>query len=64
MGTPDYNLRLSDSRSKAVADYLINAAVAKERLVCRGYGLTQPVASNETEEGRAQNRRTEIKIIE
>jgi Tol biopolymer transport system component len=64
MGTPDYNLRLSDNRSKAVADYLINAAIAKERLVCRGYGLSQPVASNETEDGRAQNRRTEIKIIE
>ena len=64
IGTPDYNLILSDNRSKAVAGYLIKAAVAKERLVCRGYGLTHPVAGNETEEGRAQNRRTEIKIIE
>jgi outer membrane protein OmpA-like peptidoglycan-associated protein/tetratricopeptide (TPR) repeat protein len=63
-GTPDYNLGLSDNRAKAVADYLINASIAADRLVCRGYGLTKPVASNETEEGRAQNRRTEIKIIE
>jgi len=63
VGTPEYNLRLSENRSKAVADYLIHATVANERLVCRGYGLTQPVAGNETEVGRAQNRRTEVKII-
>jgi outer membrane protein OmpA-like peptidoglycan-associated protein len=64
VGSPEYNLKLSDSRSKAVADYLVLAKVAKDRLVCRGYGLTQPIAGNDTEEARAQNRRTEIKIIE
>ena len=63
-GTPEYNLRLSDNRAQAVAKYLVKANVAEDRLVCRGYGLSLPVASNETEEGRAQNRRTEVKIIE
>lgn len=63
-GTAEYNLRLSDSRSKAVADYLIRASIATDRLVCRGYGLTRPVADNDTEEGRALNRRTEIMILE
>ncbi|MBN1415168.1 MAG: PD40 domain-containing protein [Bacteroidales bacterium] len=64
VGTADYNIKLSDSRSKSVADYLTKADIAQERLVCRGYGLSLPIASNETEEGRAQNRRTEVKIIE
>jgi len=64
VGSPEYNLKLSDNRSKAVADYLTGEEVAKDRLVCRGYGLSRPIAGNDTEEGRAQNRRTEIKIIE
>jgi hypothetical protein len=64
IGSAEYNLNLSDNRSKAVADYLIRAEVAKDRLVCRGYGLSQPIAGNDTEEARAQNRRTEIKIVE
>jgi outer membrane protein OmpA-like peptidoglycan-associated protein len=64
IGSPEYNLKLSDNRSKAVADYLIHAGVAKDRLVCQGYGLSRPIDSNDTEEARAKNRRTEIKIIE
>jgi Tol biopolymer transport system component len=64
VGSPEYNLKLSDNRAKAVADYLIHSDISKDRLVCRGYGFSQPVAGNDTEKDRAQNRRTEIKIIE
>jgi flagellar motor protein MotB len=64
IGSSGYNLKLSDNRSKAVADYLVRAGVAKDRLVCRGYGLSQPIDSNATQEARARNRRTEIKIVE
>jgi outer membrane protein OmpA-like peptidoglycan-associated protein len=64
IGSPEYNQKLSDNRSKAVADYLIRAQVAKDRLVCKGYGFSQPIDDNDTEVARAKNRRTEIKIIE
>ncbi|MBS1233493.1 MAG: OmpA family protein, partial [Bacteroidetes bacterium] len=64
IGSPGYNQALSDNRSKAVADYLMRAQVAKDRLVCKGYGLSQPIDGNDTEEARARNRRTEIKIVE
>jgi len=43
---------------------LVSASVRADRIVYRGYGMNEPVASNDHEEGRAQNRRTELKIIE
>jgi outer membrane protein OmpA-like peptidoglycan-associated protein len=46
-----------------VVDYLISKGIAKERLEYKGYGLTQPMASNDNEEGRQLNRRTEFKIL-
>ncbi|MFN3867603.1 MAG: OmpA family protein [Hyphomicrobiaceae bacterium] len=58
------NKQLSASRAEAVADYLRKAGVPKNRLVPVGVGQEQPVASNETPEGRAQNRRIEFKVIE
>lgn len=64
IGSPEYNQKLSDNRSKAVAEYLMRAQVAKDRLVCKGYGLSQPIDDKDTEEARAKNRRTEIKIVE
>jgi flagellar motor protein MotB len=64
VGTDEYNLRLSQNRAKAVYDYLISAGIADNRLVFKGYGSALPVDSNETEEGRAYNRRTEFKVIE
>lgn len=63
-GTAEYNQTLSENRAKSVVDYLINSSVLKERIIYKGYGLSKPVASNDTEEGRAQNRRTELKIID
>lgn len=62
-GTPEYNLGLSDRRAASVTDYLSSHGISAERMTAHGYGLTQPVATNETEEGRATNRRTELKII-
>jgi len=62
-GAAAYNLTLSDNRSKSVVDYLVAKGISKDRLTYKGYGLTQPIASNDTEEGRQMNRRTEFKIL-
>jgi len=62
-GANDYNLKLSDNRAKAVVDYLVKAGIAANRLTSKGYGEEQPISTNETEEGRQLNRRTEFKII-
>jgi outer membrane protein OmpA-like peptidoglycan-associated protein len=63
-GNAEYNYKLSDNRAKTVASYLIAASIDSNRIVSKGFGMSMPVATNETEEGRAQNRRTELKIIE
>lgn len=63
-GNPEYNQKLSENRAKSVTDYLIRADVHPQRIISRGYGLTRPMAPNDTEEGRALNRRTEMQIIE
>jgi outer membrane protein OmpA-like peptidoglycan-associated protein len=62
-GTQEYNQILSDKRAKAVYDALISRGVDERRLRFRGFGFSKPIASNETEEGRAKNRRTEFIII-
>lgn len=62
-GTEAYNQTLSERRAGAVADYLSMRGVARARMGIRGYGETQPIASNDSEEGRAQNRRVEIKVV-
>ena len=62
-GDDQANLALSLARAEAVANFLVEAGVPQERLVPTGYGELQPVDSNDTEAGRANNRRTEIKII-
>lgn len=61
-GTPADNLVLSNNRAKAVVNYLLNKGIATNRLSSKGYGETKPVADNNTEAGRAQNRRTEMKV--
>ncbi|QTF94298.1 OmpA family protein [Halomonas sp. BM-2019] len=61
-GNADYNQRLSERRAESVGNYLAQSGVARNRLQMRGYGQNQPVASNASEEGRAQNRRVEITL--
>ena len=62
-GSEAYNQSLSESRANSVADYLSGHGVSSARLATRGYGEMQPIASNETPEGKAQNRRVEIKLV-
>ncbi|WP_163557879.1 OmpA family protein [Halomonas sp. NO4] len=61
-GDASYNQRLSEQRAQSVGSYLAQAGVARNRLNMTGYGESQPVASNDTEQGRAQNRRVEITL--
>jgi outer membrane protein OmpA-like peptidoglycan-associated protein len=61
-GSADYNQQLSEKRAATVALYLNSRGVAKERLAAIGHGEAQPVASNDTAEGRARNRRVEITL--
>lgn len=63
VGSDAYNLELSRKRAKSVVDYLVKNNISKSQLVSQGYGETQPIADNATQEGKAQNRRTEMKII-
>ncbi len=63
VGKPADNLSLSDNRAKAVVQYLTSKGIEPARLSSQGFGATQPVADNTTEEGRAQNRRTELKVV-
>jgi len=63
-GTDEYNLTLSLERSKSVYNYLVKKGIDPQRLTYKGYGESVPVQSNDTEEGKAANRRTEIKILE
>lgn len=60
IGTDAYNLALSDRRANTVKDYLVSQGVAASRLTVEGFGEADPVATNDTEEGRAQNRRVEL----
>ncbi len=62
-GSDSYNQGLSERRAQSVANYLAGHGVESARIGTRGFGETQPIASNETEDGRASNRRVEIKIV-
>lgn len=61
-GSDDFNLKLSENRARAVADYLISQGIASERLSAQGFGNTQPKVENNTERGRSINRRVEFVI--
>jgi OmpA-OmpF porin, OOP family len=64
VGKPDKNKLLSMERAKSVMAYVISKGIDPNRLVAKGYGQTVPIANNKTAAGRAQNRRTEVKILE
>jgi len=63
VGADAANLTLSDQRAQAVRDYVIAKGVDGARITAKGYGETKPIATNETEAGRAQNRRTEVTVL-
>ena len=59
-GSLQYNQKLSEARAKAVVDYMVKQGIAPTRLRAKGFGPADPVASNDTPDGRAQNRRVEL----
>lgn len=59
-GSNEYNMALSYDRAKTVRDYLVMRGISPDRIVARGYGEERPIASNDTAEGRAKNRRVEV----
>lgn len=63
VGSDRDNQTLSENRARSVVDYLVGKGIVATRLRARGYGKTVPVASNDTEEGRALNRRVEFKLV-
>ncbi len=63
-GTLDHNVKLSGERALTIKKYLVDKGIVKDRLIATGFGPNKPIADNGTEEGRAQNRRTEFKIAE
>jgi outer membrane protein OmpA-like peptidoglycan-associated protein len=62
-GNDDYNLRLSNDRAGAVREYLVKKGIAADRVTARGFGAGSPIASNDSENGRAQNRRVEARLF-
>jgi len=64
VGSDQYNLKLSLRRAAAVKAFLVKEGIPESRLSTRGLGESQPVASNDTDDGRAQNRRVELKVAE
>ena len=63
IGTDAYNLKLSQRRANAVREWLVKCGISPSRLTTKGFGESNPVASNATPEGRAQNRRTELLVV-
>ncbi len=62
-GSLTYNTRLSENRAKAVVEYLVSKGIVESRLEFKGYAYLEPIATNDTPEGRQQNRRVEFKIL-
>ena len=63
IGSVNYNIKLSQRRAQAVVDYLVSKGVKNNKLKVTGYGKANPIATNDTPEGRSMNRRVEIKVI-
>ena len=62
-GTDDYNVNLSQGRSQSVVDYIVSQGIESFRLVAHGYGEALPIDNNETEAGRANNRRVDFTVL-
>jgi len=62
-GPADYNQGLSERRAQSVVDYLVSRGIDRDQLVASGKGETSPVATNETDDGRARNRRVEMVVL-
>lgn len=62
-GSAQYNRSLSQRRAEAVVAYLVGKGVPRERLVPQGFGFDRPLGSNDTDEGRSQNRRVEFNFV-
>jgi outer membrane protein OmpA-like peptidoglycan-associated protein len=62
VGSDDYNMKLSEQRASSVRDYLVQQGVPGGSVTSKGFGETQPVASNDTNAGRQQNRRVELVV--
>ena len=63
-GTEAYNNTLSKARAESVKTYLVGQGVAAEKIETLGRGESQPIADNDTEEGRAKNRRVDVEVFE
>lgn len=63
VGSEEANLKLSNDRANTVRQYLIQKGIAANRVSAKGYGASQPVADNDTPQGKQKNRRTEVRII-
>jgi outer membrane protein OmpA-like peptidoglycan-associated protein len=64
VGSAEFNLNLSERRAQAVYNYLVGKQIPAERLTFKGYGETIPIADNDSESGRQENRRVELKVLE
>ncbi len=62
IGTDEYNRQLSEQRAEAVRDYLVQQGIKSDAITASGFGKSEPVASNDTPEGRQQNRRVELVV--
>jgi type IX secretion system PorP/SprF family membrane protein len=63
-GSDAFNQQLSESRAKSAVKYLVSRGISESRLVAKGYGEVQPIAPNDSPEGKAKNRRVEMKVVE
>jgi outer membrane protein OmpA-like peptidoglycan-associated protein len=62
VGNDDSNMKLSEKRAKTVVDYLVSKNIKADRMIAKGYGETQPLVPNDTDENKAKNRRVQFKI--
>ena len=62
-GSDEYNLELSQKRAESVVSYLLSKGIEPGRLIAKGYGESNPIATNDTEEGMSENRRVEMKVL-